>query len=302
MSRGSGTVIAIVDEQVDIERHPDFAGRVLPGYTTPSLGTPPRRPHGAKVAGLAAARGESFTGVAPDAFVLPVSVPTLGSGPRTTAPAAALRWAADNGADVICCAWAPHDPDGTDAGLPDEARDALDWCLTHGRGGRGCIVIFSAGNNGNDIALNGYASHPGVIAVGACNAHGQHPSYSGWGTALSCVFPSSDPEDATGESVTYLTTAPVGSLLDGEAFYTTRFGLTSAACAAVAGIAALIVAANPALTASDVSEILRASCERANVASGAYDAHAHSLELGFGRPNAARAVALAHERTVFARP
>ncbi|HUQ81762.1 MAG TPA: S8 family serine peptidase [Gemmatimonadaceae bacterium] len=303
VSRGRGTVIAVVDEQVDTADHSDFVGRLLPAYGQRDAdGSSRRRPHGAKVAGLAAAHGQNFSGVAPEASILPVSVPTLGaeSGPADVAHA--LRWAAENAADVICCAWAPRDPAPADAELPAETRDALDWCLTNGRGGKGCVVVFSAGNDGNDLALNAYASHSGVIAVGACNAHGKHPSYSGWGAALWCVFTSSDPDDATGASVTYLTTAPVGSLLDGEAFYTTRFGQTSAACAAVAGICALIIAANPELTGTEVKEILRDSCEQVGAEPGVGGARQHSLEHGFGRPNAVRAVVLAQERAAVARP
>jgi hypothetical protein len=49
------------------------------------------------------------------------------------------------------------------------------YCPRWARGPR-CVVVFAAGNDGSDLTLNGYASHPGVIAVGACNCHGKHPS------------------------------------------------------------------------------------------------------------------------------
>jgi subtilisin family serine protease len=212
-----------------------------------------------------------------------------------------LRWSADHSADVICCAWAPRNPTAESGRLPAHTRAALDYCLTHGREGKGCVIIFSAGNDGSDLVLNGYASHPGVVAVGACNCHGKHPSYSGWGDALWCVFPSNDPHDPIGASMTYLTTAPVGSLVDGEAFYTTRFGFTSAATAAVAGICALIVSANPDLAYQQVKDVLRDSCEKVDLASGTYDEHGHSPLYGFGRPDVARAVELARERQRTAR-
>ena len=101
--------------------------------------------------------------------------------------------------------------------------------------------------------------------------------------------------------MTYLTTAPVGSLVDGEAFYTTRFGFTSAAAAAVAGICALIVSANPDLTYQQVKDVLRDSCEKVDFASGTYDERGHSPLYGFGRPDVARAVELARERQRTAR-
>jgi subtilisin family serine protease len=235
-------------------------------------------------------------GLAPAARLLPVAVPALATVVGSREEAVALRWAADQGADVICCAWAPPRPTHENGKVPIHTGDALAYCLTHGRNGKGCVIIFSAGNDGSDLALNGYASHPGVIAVGACNCHGKHPSYSGWGDALWCVFPSNDPHDPIGASMTYLTTAPVGSLLDGEAYYTTRFGFTSAACAAVAGICALIVSANPDLTAAEVKAVLRDSCEKIDLEGGTYDASGHSPLYGYGRPDVARAVEFARRR------
>jgi subtilisin family serine protease len=236
--------------------------------------------------------GPTVLGVAPESSLLAVGVPALSWCVGDPTEAAALTWAADHGAAVICCAWAPRLVAAGNA-LPGHTRAALDHCLTRGRDGKGCVLVFSAGNGGNDVALNGYATHPGVTVVGACNAHGRHPSYSGWGDALWCVFPSNDPHDPVGAGMTYLTTAPAGSLMDGEAYYTTRFGFTSAATAAVAGICALIVSANPDLTNHDVRSILRDSCEKIDVASGTYDARGHSVLYGYGRPNAARAVELA---------
>jgi subtilisin family serine protease len=289
-------MVAVVDEGASVRYHPEFSGRVsTAGAPVPAETTDDRisRPHGVKVAGLALAGGPHVTGLAPEAVLLPVAVPALSTTTGSRHEADALRWAADHGADVICCAWAPRRPTAESGALPAHTHDALHHCLTRGRNGKGCVIIFSAGNDGSDLALNGYASHPGVIAVGACNCHGKRPAYSGWGDALWCVFPSNDPRDPIGASMTYLTTAPVGSLLDGEAFYTTRFGFTSAACAAVAGICALIVSANPELTSDQVKQVLRDSCDKIDLDSGTYDEHGHSPLYGYGRPDVARAVRLA---------
>ena len=296
VSRGEGAVVAIIDEDASARHHPAFIGRVIaPGvaFGDGEARDVRTRTHSIKVAGLALGAGPPVTGLAPAAWLLPLAVPALGTVVGSREEAESLRWAADQGAHVICCAWAPPRPTAESATLQAHTRDALDHCLTNGRNGKGCIIVFSAGNDGSDLALNGYASHPGVIAVGACNCHGKHPSYSGWGDALWCVFPSNDPNDPVGASLTYLTTAPVGSLLDGEAYYTTRFGFTSAATAAVAGICALIVSANPDLTSSDVKAVLRDSCEKIDIDGGTYDEHGHSPLYGYGRPDIARAVELA---------
>jgi subtilisin family serine protease len=224
-------------------------------------------------------------------MLLPVSVPTLGTG-SDHPEADALRWAADAGADVICCAWAPSLEAGRYA-LPPSAREALDYCVTEGRHGKGCALVFAAGNDGLDVALNGYATHPGVIAVGACNAQGRRPSYSNSGSALWCVYSSNDPDDPSGASLSYRTTAPAGSLLLGESFYSSAFGFTSAACAIVAGACALILSANPELTSAEVKDVLRMSCEKVDVEGGTYDADGRSPHYGYGRPNIPHAVQLA---------
>ena len=292
------TVVAVIDEGID-EQHPEFAGRVIAGYPprTPGRSHDVRRSHGTNVAGVILAGGHAVTGIAPRALLLPVVVPALSTKIGDPSEAEGLRWAADHGADVICCAWAPPSPNQDSGALPDHTRDALDYCLTHGRGGKGCVVIFSAGNDGCNLALNGYATYPGVIAVGACNVHGRHPAYSGWGEALWCVAPSNDPGDPDSRWKTYTTTAPLGSLADGEVFYTRRFGFTSAACAVVAGICALIVAANPRLTAAEVRAVLRESCDKVDVESGSYDEQGHSPLYGYGRPDPVRAQRLAKRRT-----
>lgn len=296
-TRGDGIVIAVLDDAIDT-RHPEFEGRVLRSYDadTGAEDALPRgwEPHGTKCAGLALAGGLAVSGVAPEALLMPVRVPALARGViGDPAEARAIRWAAEHGADVICCAWGPPNPNRLGGALPAHTRSALDWAATHGRGGQGCVIVWSAGNDNCDLALNGYASHRHGIAVGACSSAGKRTSYSNWGAALWCVFPSNDPADPDAAGETYLTTTPVGSFLLGETFYTESFGFTSAACAGVAGLCALILGVNPGLTWRDVKAVLRASCVRLDEPDGACDPTGHSPFLGYGRPDAAHAVALA---------
>jgi len=278
--------IAVVDDAVDT-RHSEFAGRVVGEWdaATGALSSIPNgwQPHGTKVAGLALAGGVEVTGVAPDALLLGVRVSALTRTLGDPSEAAGIRWAAEHGADVICCAWGPQQLTAESGTMPALTRDAIDWAIAHGRSGKGCVVVFSSGNDGRDIALNQYASHPGVIAVGACNCHGKHPAYSGWGDALWCVVPSNDRDDPIAAGAAYTTTTPVGSFLLGDTYYTDDFGFTSAAAAIVAGICARILAANPDLTSREVREVIAASCRRIDEAGGSYDDRGHSPFYGFGR-------------------
>jgi len=291
--------IAVVDDAVDT-RHDEFAGRVAGEWDAASgaSSAKPRgwQPHGTKVAGLALAGGPKVTGIAPDALLLAVRVPALSERIGDSTEAAGIRWAAEHGADVICCAWGPQYPTAESGRLPDHTRDAIDFAVSHGRGGKGCVVVFSSGNAGCDIALNGYASHPGVMAVGACNCHGKRPDYSTWGDALWCVVPSNDPRDPIGAYQTYDTTTPIGSFLLGHTFYTDDFGFTSAACAIAAGVCAQILSANPDLTWRGVRDVIARSCRKIDADGGSYDERGHSPYYGFGRLDPARAIDIANPK------
>jgi len=294
--QGAGITIAVLDDAIDT-RHQEFAGRV--GFAH-DIGTGadsalPQgwQPHGTKVAGLALAGGIRVTGMATRARLMAVRIPSLAKGVADQTQADAICWAADHGADVICCAWSPPNPTPETGRLPEHTRAAIDWAVTHGRGGKGCVLVFSSGNDGCDIALNGYASHAGVMAVGACNRHGKRPSYSGWGDALWCVVPSNDPRDPIGAGMTYATTTPIGSFLLGDTFYTTDFGFTSAACAIAAGVCAQILSVNPSLTSRGVREVVAQSCRKIDPEGGSYDERGHSPYYGFGRLDPVRALDIA---------
>lgn len=289
-------IVAVVDVAIDT-RHPEFVGRVVHGrdVATGTTSTLPSgwQPHGTEVAGLVLAAGIHVQGMAPAAHLMGVRVPALATHVGDSSQSEGILWAAQNGADVICCAWGPPSPSLRTAHLPDHALAAFEWALTYGRGGKGCVLVFSSGNDGSNLKYNPYASHPGVIAVGACNRSHRRPSYSGWGDALCCVVPSNDPRDPDSAHATYTTTTPIGSLLLGETFYTTRFGFTSAACAIAAGVCARILSINHELEWREVRQLLAASCTKIDACDGAYDEHGHSRYYGFGCVGPDRAARLA---------
>ena len=140
-----------------------------------------------------------------------------------------------------------------------------------------------------------------MIAVAACNDSARRSAYSDMGNALWCAFPSSHGEESLTPGI--WTTDRSGAegynpgdttLGDEAGDYTNSFGGTSSACPGVAGVAALILARQPASSAgSEVRDLLRASCDRIDEAGGEYDADGHSPLYGYGRVNAARAVELA---------
>lgn len=338
---GKGITIAVIDTGVDID-HEEFssAGKIVaprdvttgaidPGNPRPLF--PVRENHGTACAGVACASGrKGASGVAPAARLMPIR---LMSGLGSQGEADAFAWAADHGADVISCSWGPNDGDWWDpqdpahrafVPLPDNTRMAIEYALGHGRAGKGCVICWAAGNGNESVDNDGYATHPGVIAVAACNDAGVRSVYSDTGQALWCAFPSSDNELAAVPPLP--DPPPMGGVWDvphprpltpgiwttdwsgaqgynrgggtdagdDRGHYTNRFGGTSSAAPGVAGVAALVLALNSGLRYDEVKDILKLSCDRIDQDDGQYDpVTGHSPLYGYGRVNAARAVGLA---------
>ena len=142
----------------------------------------------------------------------------------------------------------------------------------NGRNGLGCVIVFAAGNSNHDIndpdggTVDGFATHPDVIAVAACNSRDERSNYSNFGKEISLCAPSSGmggrgilTSDVRGtfqfHGVTYEAGYEAGD-------YTRTFGGTSSATPLVAGICALLLSVNPALTAKQVKEILESTARR----------------------------------------
>jgi subtilisin-like proprotein convertase family protein len=233
----------------------------------------------------------------------------LASGLGSQREADAFFWAAQHGADVISCSWGPEDgtwfePDDPlhDEVVPiaDSTRLAIEWALANGRGGKGCVIVWAAGNGNESVDNDGYASFPKVIAVAACNDVGKKAAYSDFGGAIWCAFPSSngDPSKTPGIWTTDRSGASgynSGSVKRGDAAgnYTNSFGGTSSAAPGVAGVAALVLSRSPALRWDEVKDILKRSCDRIDKTGGKYDSKGHSKLYGYGRVNAKKAVDLA---------
>jgi subtilisin family serine protease len=327
ITRGAGVTIAIIDDGVDID-HPEFGGTgkiIAPRDATAQTNDPrPKDPfgtgpdrgenHGTACAGVACANGASgSSGVAPEARLLPIR---LASDLGSQREAEAFAWAADHGADIISCSWGPpdgrwsnpHDPRHRQVfPLPASTRLAIDHAVANGRGGKGCVVLFAAGNGNESVDNDGYASYATVIAVAACNDRGRRSVYSDFGKAVWCAFPSSDfghppfnqPEPLTPGIWTTDRVGRagynVGKLADGDANgnFTNSFGGTSSACPGAAGVAALVLSINPDLKWHEVKDLFKHACDKIDPQGGDYDASGHSPKYGYGRLNARTAVELA---------
>jgi len=297
--------IAVIDKGFDIH-HPDFSGKVVapkdffnpeqaqfrfqvsPDHTG-QLTT--NADHGTACAGiaLALANGKGIVGVAPNAKFMPIQYNSASALDLRRM----LRYIMENNGDVISCSF------GT-KGLPMDSLTAkvIHDCATKGRNGKGCVICFATGNDAEMLHNNELATHPDVIAVGASTSEDTFAPYTNRTVNMSIVAPG-----GYGFSGMMTTTdvgfdihgKPVGKGDSDTPFYRMDAAGTSFACPLVAGVAALILSANPALTAKEVKQILEETADQIGHPND-YDQNGHSVMFGFGRVNAANAVrkALGH--------
>lgn len=188
--------------------------------------------HGTSVLGLitAAHNGRGCCGVAPDCSLIAVKLDALSDD---EAEARAFDFAVDNGAHVINCSWGPYDDCSRS---PWRLPRIVELAIYHAYQNH-VPVVFAAGNGSEDIAKDGYASCPHVIAVAASTDQNKRAYFSDYGENIWVCAPSSG--GVKGIVTTDVTEGgynPLGGYSDG-------FGGTSAAAPLVTGVIALMQSA-----------------------------------------------------------
>lgn len=228
-STGRGITVAVIDSGVD-GTHPDLAGQVLPGIDLVSAGGGDPDPvgHGTTVAALIAGRSDDergAVGLAPHAKILPVRV--LDEENRyddAMIVAKGVRWAVDNGAQVINLSLGG-------SGESPALAAALDYAFA-----RDVVVVACTGNltASSDSRVWYPAREPGVIAVAGLEQN----SESLWSGSI------------TGRET--VLTAPATGLVGARPGGYWRVQGTSFAAPLVAASAALVRARWPQMSAGDV--------------------------------------------------
>ena len=202
--------------------------------------------HGTHCAGIAAAVKDNVThiaGVAPDAKIVSISNSLFKSLDNSERLAKGINWAYQHDVDIISCSWeAVSNP------LLD---NAIYNALRYGRHGKGCVVVFAAGNkkpfdNSYDVKYPANCNDT-ILVVGSIDSTGVRAPDSCYGTELDLVAPGVD----------ILSTVPYNTIMKDSG--------TSMACPHVAGVAALILERNSELTVSQVNSII---CSHAKKLSG----------------------------------
>ncbi len=305
-SKGLNQKVAVLDDGAYLNAQ-DLQNQFLPGFNAVPNSTFFEGTHGTDVSGIIAAIADNnfdIAGVAPESKIVPVKIflatddaANIGLADQI---AKGINWAWENGASILNCSW----------GL-DYESDLIDLAITnaavYGRGGKGCVIIFSSGNVNNIKPRYPSSTHPNVLPVGAmtqCNSRktptscdpltgNGHPEVIDWGSNygsyLSLVAP--------GVKIPTVTYNPLTlNFLSG----------TSASAPLVSGVAALLLDINPILTASEVRRILEFSSNK--VGNYCYNwtaSHPNGSwnnEMGYGRLNAYNAVQLARPGVTISNP
>ncbi len=280
-STGVGVRVAVID--TGVRRHADLAANLLPGYdfiTDTKIAndgtardTDPADPgdwraagecgtgsvaansswHGTHVAGTIAAvsnNGVGVAGVAYGAKVVPVRV--LGKcGGYTSDIADAITWA--SGGTVTGVPATPYPARVLNLSLGGVgACDVTTQNAINGARSRGAVVVVAAGNATADASRYTPASCAGVIVVSAVGRTGAIATYSNFGANVDVAAPGGD------GAYTVLSTLNSGTTKPSADSYAGYRG-TSMATPHVAGIVALMLARNAALTPDQVEARLKTS-------------------------------------------
>ena len=272
--RSANIVVAVIDDGV--ETHPDLPNlNTALGYSPANggNGTPNSSgAHGVACAGIinAAHNGVGVAGVAPDVGIFSVNI--FEGGETGNDLADAITYAKNNGADVLSNSWGY----GSCTYSLSVLNSALADAKANGRDGKGCVIVFAAGND-YFSCVSYPGNNPNVIGVGAITNTGFRSSYSNQGPSLDISAPSN------GGNASVYTTDRVGSAGYASGDYTGTFGGTSAACPFVAGVAALVLSVNDGLCSDDVQSILQNTAT--DMGTTGFD-----VEFGHGRVDADNAV------------
>jgi hypothetical protein len=264
---GNGIVVAVIDTGVDYN-HPDLDSNIWqnPGEIADNRIDDDRNGfiddirgwdfvyndnypidldiygHGTHIAGLIAAERNDFgiTGVAYNAKIMPVRVIDSFRDAYTDNVAAGIRYAADNGANVINLSL------GNEFYPSQEENDAIEYANN-----KGSVVVIAAGNSG--FSQPNYPARSADrwgIAVGSIDINGRmaDTSNGAGSTPLDYVV-------APGVDIYSTTPYDTYDILTG----------TSMATPHVAGVAALVLNTNPNLTPGQVEYILTTTANRNGV-------------------------------------
>ncbi len=281
---GSGAVVAVID--TGYRPHADLAGQVVAQYdfisdpasandgsgrdsdasdpgdfrisgSCGSSGTSNSSWHGTHVAGTIAALANNGLGVAGVAYGAKLVIArVLGRcGGSTSDIADAIIWASGGTVSGVPANPQPAQVLNMSLGgqYPCSASPTLQGAIDSARS-RNATVVVAAGNSNMDASGFSPASCNGVISVASIGDGGSRAPYSNYGASVDVAAPGGDM--SRGSTVGILSTYNNGATTPGSDSYAYLQG-TSMASPHVAGVAALLYAAQPSITPDQVESTLK---------------------------------------------
>ena len=209
---GSGIKVAVIDLGVDLT-HPDLQGNLLPGYDATgngSAGAPQHdayNTHGTGCAGIIAEMQNSIggVGVAYNSKIIPISLGIAdASGTFSSSDtwlAKCFDFARNNGADIISNSYTWRSPSS-------QLNQSINNAIKNGRSGKGCLVLYAAGNYNTQTINTIATANTNIIAVGAsCQCDTRKRS-------------SNNPSQLN----PYVSPDPLGVSCDGESWWGSNYG------------------------------------------------------------------------------
>lgn len=243
--------------------------------------------HGTRCCGVVAAEvdGSLTVGAAPGCRILPIKWESSGSALYISDSKlmTVLAFISDK-ADVLSNSWGSSPQSNFATNVVNRISQLAQ---TGGRRGKGIVFLWAAGNENCPIKFSGnidipfdrgrdslgnwrgvktaqnfehnLAGIPGVMYVAALASNAQRSHYSNYGEGISMCAPSNNIHlygRGTVSGLGITTTSGSGQ------FFSTQFGGTSSATPLVAGIAGLVLSANPDLSALEVVSILQKTANK----------------------------------------
>jgi thermitase len=242
ISQGEDIIVAVIDTGVDYN-HPDIRENIWTGpdgshgfdFSNNTNDPLDYHGHGTHCAGTIAAITNNATGIAGVAPKAKIMALKIFPHAYDSVCAQAIKYAADNGAKIISNSWGPNDRRPQNPTL----AEAIDYATA-----KGCIVVFAAGNNNDDVQFYSPANHPAVISVAATDRNDQRAGFSNFGPLVNIAAPGVD----------------ILSLKANSDGYVGMSG-TSMACPHVSGLCALIVGNNMQYTSEKVKFLLQKNAD-----------------------------------------
>ena len=182
-TKGEGVKIAAIDSGVDVD-HSDLKNNLLQGINLLNKKALPIDDcsHGTFVTGIICAENNEIgmVGVAPKANVIPIKTLNAKGLGNLNTTSEGIRWACDNGADIICMSMGSPRP-------LQQLRKSIQYASN-----KGIPIFVAAGNVGKTKEVFYPAAYPETIAIGSIDENFKRSKFSNTGKNLDFMAPGND--------------------------------------------------------------------------------------------------------------